>query len=155
MSIKYFQCFYIRSNHGNDRTFLFTLQLCRAKYTQSGKNFIPKNRKEPKCNIMVTVLFQISEQTAKNPAADRQRRNPSIGQRNTLPQCFCDSHCPKQGNSHGAKKTSRAIQYCKKHEKRQISQKQNKICHDFAPASTKCLFFTHALTSPYPSSNSL
>ena len=95
MSIKDLQKLDVCSDNGNQISLISSLQLCRAKLSQSSKNFMADDRQQFKGNKMVAVLFRI----VKDPPEDCQ---DSHEQEQSLAASFQDCLSSQDSQEDGA-----------------------------------------------------
>ena len=155
MGIKYFQCFNIRCEHGNDASLLLAFQLGRTELSKYTENFVSQNGQQMKGNVMVAVLLNIAKQSAKNSASYCKSDDPFIRKPDRFPQCLGYAQCAEQCYAHGAKITDASVYDSQDQDCRKASQKTDQMGHNTDSTSSKCLFYLiHALTSAYPFSSS-
>ena len=71
MRVENFESFYVGSNHRDDTALLFVFEFCGAKNAERTEDFISYFCKKSERDIVVAVLFYISQSAANRSATYR------------------------------------------------------------------------------------
>ena len=70
MRVEHFQRFDIRCDHGDDAALLLTFEFGGAEHAERTENLVAQNRQQFEGNIVVAVLFEVTQTAAHDAAAD-------------------------------------------------------------------------------------
>ena len=119
MCIKNFQSFNIGCNHCNNISFLLTFKFCWTQHPKCSKYFISQNCQKLKRNIVIAVLFKVTQYTTQYTTAYNKPDYKSIRHCNCFPYYLCNAYCTKNSYTHSANKSKATVYYCQKHYKSQ------------------------------------
>ena len=112
MCVENLKRFDVRGYHCNYASLLLALEFCGAENAQLAEDFIPQHRQKTESYVVVGILLEITQNSAKHAAAYRKSDYPSVRQRYLFSECFCYACRTENRHPHCGDKAETAVQHC-------------------------------------------